>query len=347
MEHRAIVTQCMAPLHRFFAGVGFLWLSFVLLVSTTASWAQAQAVGAALSAPPLQAYVNDFTGTLTPQQQQLLEFELAAFERRTGSPIAILIVATTRPETIEQYSIRVADEWGLGHSEPADRHEHPGQTRTGETGKTADVRGRNDGILILVAKNDRRIRLEIGAALKRLIPDIRAQFIVEESIMPRFRTGDYAGGLRLAVDDLLHQIGHETLAQGRAVADSVTRSPPGLRWPLHSVEWPLWWMAAFLAGLLLRSFIGRLPGSLTGALLGAGALSLGGASLQLAGLGGALLLVVLLTMIRTDFPVTQTSRYTWRSGYGGLPGNWQDGFGIGGLGGNGSRFSGGGASGRW
>jgi len=347
MEHRAIMTQCTALLHRSFTGVGFLRLSFVLLFLATASWAQAQAVSGALSAPPLQAYVNDFTGTLTPQQQQLLEFELAAFERRTGSPIAILIVSTTRPETIEQYSIRVADEWGLGHSESANRHEDPDQVRTDEIGKMKDVRGRNDGILILVAKNDRRIRLEIGAALKRLIPDIRAQFIVEESITPRFRTGDYAGGLRLAVDDLLHQIGHEALAQGRAIAGPASASPLGLRWPLHSVEWPLWWMAAFLAGLLLRSFIGRLPGSLTGALFGTGALLLGGASLPLAGLGGTLLLIVLLTMIRTDFPVTQTSRYTWRSGHGGLPGNWQDGFGIGGLGGNGSRFSGGGASGRW
>lgn len=340
MEHRTSTMHGMNHCRRTIAGHRFLrsaFALFVLFLLAPASWAQtqtrSQAAGGALSAPPLQTYVNDFTATLTPQQRQLLEFELAAFERHTGSPIAILIVPTTRPETIEQYSIRVADDWGLAHSGSADRPAH------------------KDGILILVAKNDRRVRLEIGAGLKNIIPDIRAQFIVEDSITPRFRTGDYAGGLRLAVDELLHQIGHESLVPGAGAAGSAAVSPAGStllpHWPLRSVEWPLWWMAAFLVGLLLRSFVGRLPGSVTGAVLGAGALWLGGASAGLSALGGVLLLLVLLSMIRTDFPVTQTSRYTWRSGHGGLPGNWRGGFGIGGLGGSGASFGGGGASGRW
>ena len=156
-------------------------LSMPLLGHAAATSTQEVAV------PALTQRVTDLTGTLDAQQQAALESRLAQFEQQGGSQIAILIVPTTQPEAIEQYSIRVVDQWKLGREEV------------------------DDGILILVAKGDRQMRVEVGYGLEGAIPDAIANRIVDEIIAPHFRQGDFYGGLAAAVDQLARLIEGESL----------------------------------------------------------------------------------------------------------------------------------------
>src|SRR5258705_1147429 len=164
-----------AALHR--AG-----LLLCFLVVASASWAQDL-----VPVPALKARVTDLTRTLTPDQSAQLEQKLAAFEARKGSQIAVLIVATTHPETIEQYSIRVAEQWKLGR------------------------KGVDDGALLLVAKDDRAVRIEVGYGLEGALPDAIAKRIIEDVIVPRFREGDFGRGISDGVDRILGVIEGEPL----------------------------------------------------------------------------------------------------------------------------------------
>jgi uncharacterized protein len=123
--------------------------------------------------------VVDLTATLTPEQKTSLTKRLRDFEQRRGTQIAVLLVDTTRPETIEQYSIRVVEQWPIGRG------------------------GRDDGVLLLVAKDDRTLRIEVGYGLEGVIPDALAKRIISEIITPYFRQGDYYGGLAAGVDSLI------------------------------------------------------------------------------------------------------------------------------------------------
>ncbi|MGA8054801.1 MAG: YgcG family protein, partial [Burkholderiales bacterium] len=145
--------------------------------------------------PSLAARVTDTTGTLTAQQRQALEANLSEFEARKGSQIAVLIVPTTQPEEIEQYAIRVADAWKVGR-------------------KNVD-----DGIIVVVAKNDRKMRLEVGRGLEGAVPDAYAKRIVSDIMAPRFKEGDFYGGLRAATQTL------EQLISGEQLPAPTQRSP--------------------------------------------------------------------------------------------------------------------------
>src|SRR5574340_907947 len=125
-----------------------------------------------VAVPPLKSRVTDLTGTLSANEAVQLEQKLAAFEEKKGSQIAVLIVPTTQPETIEQYAIRVAEAWKLGR------------------------KGVDDGVLLLIAKNDRTLRIEVGYGLEGVLPDAIAKRIIDELIVPAFRQGDFAAGLR-------------------------------------------------------------------------------------------------------------------------------------------------------
>ncbi|MGH8461079.1 MAG: TPM domain-containing protein [Stenotrophobium sp.] len=149
-----------------------LALSWLLLA--VPGWADDVAV------PTLGARVTDLTGTLTNPQIAALEQKLAAFEQQKGSQIAVLIVPTTQPETIDQYSIRVVDAWKLGR-------------------KKVD-----DGALLLVSKNDHQLRIEVGYGLEGVLPDAIANRIIDEIIVPDFRKGDFYGGIN---DGILHMMG--------------------------------------------------------------------------------------------------------------------------------------------
>ena len=161
---------------------------FFLLVLILAPLLLASA-GAEVAIPPLTARVTDLTNTLNPQQRDALEQKLAAFEAAKGSQIAVLIVPTTQPEAIEQYSIRVVEQWKLGR-------------------KAVD-----DGALLLVAKDDRKMRLEVGRGLEGAVPDAVAKRITADIIAPYFKKGDFAGGIGAGVERLIRVVEGEPLPE--------------------------------------------------------------------------------------------------------------------------------------
>jgi uncharacterized protein len=128
-------------------------------------------VRAEVAVPPLKARVTDLTGTLTGSQIQTLDARLRDFERDKGSQIAVLMLPSTEPETIEQYSIRVAEAWKIG------------RTRV------------DDGVILVVAKNDRKLRVEVGRGLEGAIPDAVAKRVIAEVITPHFKANDFYGGI--------------------------------------------------------------------------------------------------------------------------------------------------------
>ena len=148
-----------------------------------------RSAGAEVAIPPLTARVTDLTNTLNPQQRDALEQKLAAFEAAKGSQIAVLIVPTTQPEAIEQYSIRVVEQWKLGR-------------------KAVD-----DGALLLVAKDDRKMRLEVGRGLEGAVPDAVAKRITADIIAPYFKKGDFAGGISAGVERLIRVVEGEPLPE--------------------------------------------------------------------------------------------------------------------------------------
>lgn len=277
--------------------------------------------------PPLTGRVVDLTGTLAAPQKQALEAELEALERRKGSQLAILMVATTQPEAIEQFGIRVVEAWKLGRAEV--------------DGKRVD-----DGVLLLVAKDDRKVRIEVGYGLEGAIPDAYARRIIAETIAPRFRQGDFAGGLQAAVADLATLIDGESLPPAWAEADAQGGDESG--------DWLAFLLGVFVIAIVIRQLFGRVFGSTLGGAFGGIAAWTLGASLLLAGIGGVVLFLLLLSM-STGGSMGRVGPHTWRSGPGGLPGGFGGGLGRGGgfgRGGGGFRgggggFGGGGASGGW
>ena len=152
----------------------------------------ALAAAAEVPVPALKARVTDLAGVLTSAQRTALEERLAAFEAKKGSQIAVLIVPTTQPETIEQYGIRAVDAWKLGR------------------------KGVDDGALLLVAMKDRAVRIEVGYGLEGVLPDAIAKRIIDEEIVPRFRAGDYYGGIEAGVGRMIRVIEGEPLPPPRA-----------------------------------------------------------------------------------------------------------------------------------
>ncbi len=274
----------------------------------------AQPGGAALAdvaIPPLEARVTDLTGTLNAQQKSELEARIAAFESRRGSQIAVLLLPTTKPEEIEQYSIRVAEAWKIGR-------------------KKVD-----DGLILVVAKDDRRLRIEVGYGLEGAIPDSVAKRVIEERITPRFRDGDFYGGVRDGVDQLIKLAEGEKLPPP-AAAPQASRSAAGGAFDL--VVPGIFF--ALIAGTFLKAMLGRVPGSLA---TGAG---LGLIAWLMFGLGIAAIAAII------GFVLAFANAGMGRSGgwsSGGSGGSWGGGSSGGSSwgGGGGGGFGGGGASGRW
>ncbi|MFN4148221.1 MAG: TPM domain-containing protein [Rhodocyclaceae bacterium] len=250
--------------------------------------------------PPLAARVTDLTGTLVADQRATLESRLAELEREKGAQIAVLLLATTRPETIEQFGIRLAEAWKIGR------------------------KGIDDGVIVIVAKEDRAVRIEVGYGLEGAIPDAVAKRIIEDEIVPRFRAGDFYGGLSGAVETLARIIGGEALP-----------SPAGERAGgiLPDGEGTVFLL--FIMALLAR-FIRALFGLV-------GALAVAGFAGVLAWLVfGSLPTAVVVAVFVLFMSFARGGRSGWSSGggFGGASGG-------GGFGGGGGGFGGGGASGRW
>jgi len=263
--------------------------------------------------PPLRSPVTDLTQTLSPQEQAALESRLRDFEAQKGSQIAVLIVPTTQPETIEQYSIRVADAWKIGREGP------------------------DDGVILLVAKNDRTVRIEVGTGLEGALPDVIANRIISQVIVPHFREGDFAGGINAAVTRIIAVIEGEPLPEPqRRTAREGKGSGIGNALPVLL-------MFVFVGGAVLRSMLGRVGGA--GATAGIAGLIVWALTSVAAIAIGAAVLAFLFTLFTGGFGGGR-GWSSHRGGWGG--GGWGGGgWGGGGWSGGGGGFSGGGASGRW
>jgi uncharacterized protein len=268
---------------------------------------------AEVAVPPLTARVTDLTGTLSPSQRDALEQELRAFETRKGSQIAVLIVPTTQPEVIEQYALRVAEAWKLGR------------------------KGVDDGALLLVAKDDRALRIEVGYGLEGAIPDAVANRVIDEIIVPFFKQGDFYGGIQAGVSRLIRLVDGEPLPPPQARDRS---------WSGIADLLPVAFIAVMIGGGFLGSLLGRLIGAaVSGGIVGIVFwITIG----SLLGALAAGVVVFLFTLAvggsggrggRGDFG-------GWSGGYSsGSGGGWSSG--GGGFSGGGGGFGGGGASGRW
>ncbi|MBW5437189.1 YgcG family protein [Bradyrhizobium canariense] len=267
--------------------------------------------------PQLTGRVVDQTGTLSSGDIAALSQKLQDFETRKGSQVAVLIVPTTDPETIEQFAIRVAEAWKIGR-------------------KKVD-----DGAILVVAKNDRHLRIEVGYGLEGALTDVTSRRIIDEAITPKFRSGDFAGGITAGVDRMIRVIDGEPLP-------TPSRSVNFGDW--NDVE-PLFYFLLFgplVIGGILRSIFGRLFGSgITGAIVGVLAWFVIGSAVVGLGVG---VLGAVLTFIADLFGAgsgTGSSRRgSWSSGPS--SGGWSGGSSSsGGFSGGGGSFGGGGASGSW
>ncbi len=268
------------------------------------------AARAEVPVPPLKARVTDLTGTLNETQRGELEARIAAFEKRRGSQIAVLVLPTTKPEEIEQYSIRVAEAWKIGR-------------------KKVD-----DGLILVVAKDDRRLRIEVGYGLEGRIPDSMAKRVIDERITPRFRDGDFYGGIRDGVDQLMRLAEGEKLPPQAAANRGQSAPNSVFDFILPAIVF------AVIAGTFLKGMLGRFPGSLaTGAGLGLVAWLMFGISIAAL----AVLVGFLLSFLNTGMG----RGGGWSSGSGGSWGGSSSGRSSSWGGGGGGGFGGGGSSGRW
>lgn len=277
-----------------------------LIFSLAICWAFI--AGAQVAIPPLTMRVTDLTGTLTPEQKATLESALQDFEAKKGSQIAVLMVPSIAPETIEQYSLRVVEQWKLGR-------------------KKVD-----DGALLIIAKNDRVMRIEVGYGLEGALGDAVSKRIISEVITPKFRQGDFYGGISDGVGSMMRVVEGEPLpepAQGTGSNVSDFESYV-----------PMIFIVALVLGSVLRSLLGRLPGAIV----------TGGVTAILAwafvGVFSVALIAGLLALLFTLFGggLRGPIGGPYGGGFGGRGGGFGGG---GGFSGGGGGFGGGGASGRW
>lgn len=265
-----------------------------------------------VAVPPLTGRVVDQTGTLTSEQIATLDGTLQTFEQRKGSQIAVLIVPTTEPETIEQFSIRVAEAWKIGR-------------------KKID-----DGAVLVIAKDDRRLRIEVGYGLEGALTDVTSKRIIDEIITPKFRQNDFAGGISAGVDRIIGVIDGEPLPELKRRQQSTNIFDN-----LESIG-PVAFFAVLVFGGIFRSIFGRLLGAaVTGGLVGLVIWFLAG-TLAVAAIIGAIAFV--FTLVGDSVVSSGGGRGGWSGGSGG---GWSGGSSGGGFSGGGGSFGGGGASGRW
>lgn len=268
--------------------------------------------------PALSARVIDQTATLSSPQRQALESKLAAFESSNGSQIIVLMVTTTAPEEISAYAQRVADTWKIGR------------------------RGVGDGLLIVVAKKDRAVRIEVAKALEGAVPDLAAFRIIDKQLRPAFQAGDFAGGLNAAIDRIAELVRAEKLPPGQGSAQQPEHGvrPDQARWQdIAAVLFPV----VVIAGAVMSAIFGR----------GVGSLLTGGAAGFLvwmfsASIASAVLAGIVAWIMVGVMGGSGGRRGPWIGGPGGFGGGgWGGGSGGGFSSGGGGDFGGGGASGRW
>ena len=265
---------------------------------------------AEVAVPALAARVTDLTGTLQPAEISALEQKLAAFETRKGAQLAVLMLPTTQPETIEQYGIRVAERWQLGRAAV------------------------DDGALLLVAKDDRTLRIEVGYGLEGVLTDATTKRIIEDDITPRFRAGDFAGGVDAGLTRMMAVVDGEPLPPPAARARGATQ---GIGELLQFLPVLLIFSMTFAASL--KRGLGQLGGALvTGGV--AGIITWAMVSIAAVAVIAGIIAFVLALLSRSG-----PGRWANRGGGGFGGGGFSRG--GGGFSGGGGGFGGGGSSGRW
>jgi len=279
------------------------WLSFFLLCLLPFTQLPVAVAAEEVAVPALTARVTDLTGTLTAEQKSTLEARLQALETQKGSQLAVLLVPTTQPETIEQYSIRVVDQWKLGR-------------------KKVD-----DGVLLLIAKDDRKLRIEVGYGLEGALPDVIAKRIIAEDITPHFKQGDFYGGIVAGITRI------DAVIQGEELPSPQQKNNG------TSIESYLFFLVFFalISGSILRRILGTFPGALVnGGLVGIVTMVL----------GGGILFAIIFGIVAFFFALIKGGGGFGGGGFGG-GGFGGGGFSSGGFSGGGGGFGGGGASGNW
>ena len=283
------------------------WLPRVVLAALlllALPWAAAD-----VPVPPLKARITDLTGTLAAGQRAALEQKLADLEARKGSQIAVLVVESTRPETVEQYAVRVFERWKLGR------------------------KGVDDGVLLLVAKNDRQLHIEVGYGLEGAIPDAIAKRVIDEDIVPLFKQGNFYGGISAGTDRIIK------LIEGESMPPPERTAAPGSGWSTETLF--IGFIILAMASQLLHSLLGRFLGA------GVAGVAAGIVGYVLAGLAAAAIIGLIAFVISLFIGATGRQGRGWSSG-----GNWSSGGGSwssggGGFSGGGGSSGGGGASGGW
>jgi uncharacterized protein len=287
-------------------------LAGALLATASVAWALAWDVqkDGLRPVPPLTSRVTDLTGTLSTGERQALDNKLRDWEARTTNQLVVLIVPTTAPESIEDYSIRVADAWKIGQ------------------------KGQDNGAVFLVAKDDKRMRIEVGYGFEGVLTDVTSRRIIGETVAPYFKQGQFAAGINAGVDRII------------SVVDDGKPLPPvgqTARKPARSgnIDFGTLFIVLLIAvpvvGGILRSMLGNLGGSAVGAgVAGAAAWFVAG-SLLIAGIAAVIAFVIIIFS-------SAAGRGGWIPMGGGSGGGFGGG---GGFSGGGGGFGGGGASGGW
>ena len=264
--------------------------------------------------PALTARVVDTTGTLDAAARQSLEAKLEALEQRKGSQVVVLIVPTTQPEDIASYANRVANEWKIGRKNVG------------------------DGVLVIIAKTDRKLRIEVAKTLEGALPDLATKQIIDEALAPGLKAGDYAGGLSAAIDQITLRIDGEALPapkQGNADKGGLNMLGEGFQW----MDIAIFMLFAIpIGGAVAKAFFGNKLGAVV----------TGGAV-------GGLAFFITTSLVLAGFAFVAALLFTLLSSFGGLAtgrhgrgGGWTGGGGMGGGGfssGGGGDFGGGGSSG--
>ena len=292
------------------AGAQFFYRALLAFVALWVALAAHAAEGDFIAIPRLEKRVTDLTATLSSADEGRIEARLKAFEVVKGAQIAVLIVGTTQPETIFDYSLRVTDAWKLGR------------------------KGVDDGVLFVVAKNDRKLQILTGRGTQGVLTDAMSKRIIAEIVAPKFRAGDFAGGIDDGVAKIIDVLQGEALPpppQKRAAVQGGTNIQSFL---------VLGIFAAMFVGPLLRSLLGRFVGATaTGGAVGAAAWWLAGGMLFPA-IAGVIIFFIVLFMGALNIGNGRLGG--WSSGGGGFGGG-----GGGGFSGGGGGFDGGGSSGSW
>jgi uncharacterized protein len=300
-------------------------LAAVLLAAM--AWAGLPALAQGLlPVPALTARVIDQTGTLDAAQRSGLETKLAAFEQRKGSQIVVLMVPTTQPEDIASYAQRVGDAWKIGRK---------------------DV---GDGLLVIVAKDDRKMRIATAKTLEGAVPDLAAVRIIDEEMKPRFRNNDFAGGLNAAVDRLIGLVDGEPLPEPSRNSSSRSSGSDGFDWENLAI---FLFVGVFVAAPIVRAILGKTLGSVVmGGGIGVVAFFLTTSAVIAAIAGLVALLVSLFSSLGSSgIGRRGTGGGGWSSGGSSSSGGWSSGSSSSDSGGfssgGGGDFGGGGASGDW